>query len=156
MGRGLSEDINFFMSEAIKEARKALEKNEVPVGAVIVRNGEIISRGYNLRETKKDILCHAEIVAIRKAYRKLGDWRFYGCTIYVTLEPCIMCFGAILQARFDKLIYGASNHEEGFSRFICNIENYKKWQKLEIVAGIMKEESEEIIRRFFTNLRSSP
>ena len=95
-----------FMEEAIKQANKALEKDEVPIGAVIVKNGKIIARGYNCREKNQNALMHAEIVAIDKACKKLNSWRLDGCQIYVTLEPCPMCAGAIVNARIDKLVYG--------------------------------------------------
>ncbi|HHT37964.1 MAG TPA: nucleoside deaminase [Mollicutes bacterium] len=101
-----------YMSEAIEQAKKALRKGEVPVGAVIVKDSKIIARAHNKRETKKDTTCHAEILAIKKACKKIKDWRLNGCTIYVTLEPCPMCMGAIKQARMDKVVYGTKNTKE--------------------------------------------
>lgn len=101
-----------YMSEAIEQAKKALRKGEVPVGAVIVKDSKIIARAHNKRETKKDTTCHAEILAIKKACKKIKDWRLNGCTIYVTLEPCSMCMGAIKQARMDKVVYGTKNTKE--------------------------------------------
>lgn len=102
-----------FMQEAIRQAKKAAAIGETPVGAVIVRNGEIIARGYNKRETKKNSLCHAEIAAIHKACRKLGGWRLPGCELYVTLEPCPMCAGAIIQSRIEHVYFGAYDYKAG-------------------------------------------
>ena len=115
-----------FMEEAIKQANKALEKDEVPIGAVIVKNGKIIARGYNCREKNQNALMHAEIVAIDKACKKLNSWRLDGCQIYVTLEPCPMCAGAIVNARIDKLVYGCQEKtsEENLCEKILKIDIY--------------------------------
>lgn len=145
----------FFMEKAINEAKKALKRGEVPVGAIIVRNGEIIGRGYNLKETHKDPTSHAEIIAIRKAVKKIGDWRLYDSIIYVTLEPCLMCFGAILNSRIRKIVYGTENIEEGFSRFITDIKSYIKWKEIEVISAVKKEECEVLLKDFFKSLRSS-
>lgn len=154
MGKRLSSIDSFFMHEAIKEAEKALKKGEVPVGAVVVFNEKIIGRGYNLRETKKSPILHAEIIAIEKAVKKINDWRLYNCTLYVTLEPCIMCFGAILNSRIDRLVYGTENLEEGFTKFL-DVDNYRKWQLREIVSGVEKDKCETLLKEFFKNVRSS-
>lgn len=155
MGKEIAGLDEFFMEEAIEEAEKALKEGEVPVGAVVVYNGEIIGRGYNLKESKKDPTLHAEIIAIRNAAQKLGDWRLYNCSLYVTLEPCVMCFGAILNSRIGKLIYGAENIEEGYSKFMLSTEFYKKWNKVEVISGVKKERCELLIKKFFEKLRSS-
>ncbi len=105
--------MNEFMKEAIAEAKKALKKNEVPIGAVIEKNGKIIARGHNLREKKQDAIKHAEVIAIERACKKFNSWRLDGCTLYVTLEPCPMCAGAIANARIDRVVYGAEEKTSG-------------------------------------------
>lgn len=155
MDKKLSYLDELFMEEAIKEAKKALKKGEVPVGAIIVKNEQIVGRGYNLKETHKDPIYHAEIIAIRKAVKKIGDWRLYDSIIYVTLEPCLMCFGAIVNSRIRKIVYGAENIEEGFSKFITDIKSYLKWKKIEVIAGVKKDECETLLKAFFKSLRSS-
>lgn len=145
----------FFMEKAIIEAKKALKRGEVPVGAVIVKNEKVIGKGYNLKEARKDPTFHAEIIAIRRAAKKLGDWRLYDSIIYVTLEPCLMCFGAILNSRIKKIVYGAENVEEGFSKFITDIKSYTKWKEIEVVSAVKKDECESLIKEFFKSLRSS-
>src|SRR5690554_1889639 len=106
-------DDQHFMSEALTEARKALELEEVPIGAIVVYEGEIIGRGYNLKEKDQDPTAHAEMIAVREAAQKLGSWRLEGCQLYVTIEPCPMCAGAIVQARIERLVFGALDHEAG-------------------------------------------
>ena len=148
------EDI--FMKEALKEAKKAYEKEEVPVGAVIVKDGKIISRAYNLKESKKDTTCHAEILAIKKACKKLDSWRLEGCTMYVTLEPCPMCTGALIQTRIDKVVIGTMDYKTGACGSVLNLSNdYKFNHKIEIETGIMQEECEKILQEFFKNLRKN-
>lgn len=142
------------MKEALRQARKAASMGEMPVGAVIVRDGEIISRGYNKREVKKNALLHAEIIAIDKACKKLGGWRLPRCEMYVTLEPCPMCAGAILNARIERVVYGASDIKSGcagsrINLFDMNLCNYYS----EVKAGVMENECSEIIREFFRGLR---
>ncbi|HOP95726.1 MAG TPA: nucleoside deaminase [Dictyoglomaceae bacterium] len=144
------------MKESLKEARKAFRNGEVPVGAVVVLNNEIIARGYNVRENKKDPILHAEIEVLRKASKKLKNWRLNDCTLYVTLEPCLMCFGAILQARIKRVVYGAPNIEEGFTNFILEEAIKKKWDKIEVFPKVLEEDCKEIIKDFFETLRSSP
>lgn len=143
-----------YMKEAIKEARKAYKKEEVPVGAVIVKDGEIIARAHNLKETKKDTICHAEIMAIQKASKKIGAWRLENCELYVTLEPCTMCAGAIINSRIKKVIAGTSDPKTGACGSVLNLfEDYKFNHKPECEIGIMQEECEKLLKDFFKNLR---
>lgn len=146
--------INPYMAEAIKEAKKALTKNEVPVGAVIVRNGEIISRAHNLRETKQQAIYHAELAAIQKACEKLGRWRLDDCDLYVTLEPCPMCAGAIINARIGRVYFGAYDPKGGACGSVVDL--FRKGtfnHSPELYAGIMEDDCEELLKRFFKNLR---
>ncbi len=142
-----------FMKEALKEAKKAKDKNEVPVGAVIVLNGKIIARGYNKRETKKNSLCHAEIIAINKACKKLNNFRLENCELYVTLEPCTMCAGAIIQSRIKKVIYGAKDEKYGMAGTVANVFELKSNHKVEIEKGILESQCSNIIKDFFKVLR---
>ena len=147
-------DYGFFMQEALKEAKKAFEINEVPIGCVIEYNGQIISRGYNQRNFKSNVLYHAEIIAIKNACDFLNDWRLEGATIYVTVEPCAMCAGAILQSRIDKVVFGAFNEKGGCCGSVLNILNQPKFNhKAEIISGILENECKEIMQLFFKNLR---
>ena len=141
-----------FMKAALLEAKKAEKMNETPIGAVIVKDGKIIARGYNKRETKKNALMHAEIIAIDKACRKLGGWRLPGCDIYVTLEPCPMCAGAIIQARIENVYFGAFDEKSGSLGSACDLSAVLP-HKITYQGGIMKDECEEIIKSFFKNLR---
>ena len=148
------EDKEKFMKEALKEAKKAYEKLEVPVGAVIVKNGKIIARRHNLKETKKDTTKHAEILAIEKASKKLGAWRLLDCDMYVTLEPCSMCAGAIINARIKKIYIGALDEKTGAAGSVLNLfEDYKFNHNVEIEKGILGEECEKILKDFFKELR---
>lgn len=143
-----------FMKQALKEAQKAYLKDEVPVGAVIVQNGKIIARAYNLKETKKDTTCHAEILAIQKASKKLKSWRLEDCDMYVTLEPCSMCAGALIQSRIKKLYIGTMDYKTGAAGSIFNIfKDYTFNHKVEVETGILKEECEKILQDFFKELR---
>ena len=143
-----------FMKEALKEAKKAYEKEEVPVGCVIVKDGKIIARAHNLKETKYDTTKHAEILAIQKASKKLKSWRLIDCDMYVTLEPCSMCAGAIINSRIRKIYYGASDEKTGAIGSVFNLlEDYKFNHKVEYQSGIMQEECEEILKEFFKYLR---
>ena len=143
-----------FMQAAIKEAKKAYEKLEVPVGAVIVKDGKIISRGYNIKEEKKDTTKHAEIIAIQKASKKLGGWRLNDCEMYVTLEPCPMCAGAIIQSRIKKVYIGAMDEKTGACGSVLNLfEDYKFNHKVEIENGILEIECNELLKKFFKELR---
>ena len=143
-----------FMKEALKEAKKAYDKLEVPVGAVIVKDGEIIARAHNLKETRFDTTNHAEIIAIQKASKKLKSWRLLDCEMYVTLEPCSMCAGAIINSRIKKVYIGANDERTGAVGSVLNLfEDYKFNHKVEFEKGIMKEDCENILKDFFKNLR---
>ena len=143
-----------FMYEALKEAKKAFEKDEVPVGAVIVKDGKVIARAHNLKESKNDTTHHAEILAIQKASKKLGCWRLEGCTMYVTLEPCPMCAGALIQARFDKVVIGTMDYKTGACGSILNLlKDYKFNHNVEVEEGILKNECRSILQDFFKELR---
>ena len=142
-----------FMKEALKEAKKAYEKLEVPVGAVIVKDGKIIARAHNLKETKKDTTKHAEILAIEKASKKLGAWRLLDCEMYVTLEPCSMCGGAMINSRIKKLYIGALDEKTGAAGSVLNLFDYAFNHKVEVEKGILKEDCEKILKDFFKDLR---
>lgn len=143
-----------FMKEALKEAKKAYDKLEVPVGAVIVKDGKIIARAHNLKETKKDTTKHAEILAIEKASKKLGAWRLLDCEMYVTLEPCSMCAGAMINSRIKKLYIGALDEKTGAAGSVLDLFNdYTFNHKVEVEKGIMKENCEKILKNFFKDLR---
>lgn len=143
-----------FMREAIRQAKKAETIDETPVGAVIVRDGRIIARGYNKRETKNNALCHAEIIAIDKACRKLGSWRLTGCELYVTLEPCPMCSGAIINSRIEKVFFGAYDKKAGCCGSAADLFKKGVFNHLpEITGGILKEECAELLTEFFRRLR---
>lgn len=142
------------MKSALKEAEKSYDKEEIPVGAVIVKDGKIIARGHNLKETKNDTTNHAEIIAIRKASKKLKSWRLRGCTMYVTLEPCTMCAGALIQARLDKVVIGTMDEKTGACGSVLNVlEDYKFNHKVEIEKGVMERDCKEILQKFFRELR---
>ena len=146
----------YFMKQALKEAEKAYKKLEVPIGAVIVKDGTIIARGYNQKETKKDTTKHAEIIAIQKASKKLGSWRLIDCEMYVTLEPCSMCAGAIINSRIKKIYIGTMDQKTGAVGSVLNLlEDYKFNHKVEIESGIMQKECEKILKDFFKELRKS-
>lgn len=144
-----------YMQEAIREAYKALEIGEVPIGAVVVRDGEIIGRGYNQRETLGDPIAHAEMLAIREAAQYLGSWRLTGTTLYVTLEPCPMCAGAIVNARISELVYGASDPKAGAVSSLMNLVQDERLNHSvgEVIAGIREQECAELLRSFFKALR---
>ena len=144
-----------YMREAIAEAKKAAEIGEVPVGAVIVRDGEIIARAHNERETGKDATRHAEIIAIEKACKALGGWRLIGCDMYVTLEPCPMCAGAIVNARVVRVVYGARDLRAGAFGSVLNLNEYPLNHKPEIVGGVLEDECLSPIRDFFKKKRMS-
>ena len=144
-----------FMKEAIKQAKKAYDKEEIPVGAVIVKDGKIIARGYNKKEEKKDTTQHAEIIAIQKASRKIGAWRLQDCEMYVTLEPCAMCTGALIQARLKRVYIGTMDPKTGACGSVLNLlEDYKFYHKVEVETNIMQKECEKILKDFFKYLRS--
>ena len=149
-----SKDDIKYMKAALKQAEKALALGEVPIGAVIVENGRIIGRGYNRRNTDHTTLAHAEITAIRKANRKVGDWRLEGCTLYVTLEPCPMCAGALVQSRIDRVVIGAPSYKSGCGGTLLNIlQNEEFNHQVEMTTGVMQEECTQILQKFFKELR---
>lgn len=146
------EDLRF-MEEALKLAAEAAEDGEVPVGCVIVRRGEIVGRGRNRRETGKTALGHAELDAIADACAKLGGWRLWDCTLYVTLEPCPMCAGAIINARIPRVVYGASDKKAGSCGSVCNLFSMNYNHHPQVVSGVMEEECAVLLKDFFEKLR---
>ena len=143
----------YFMDQALELAKEAAAEGEVPVGCVIVRNGEIVGRGRNRRETAKTALGHAEIEAIAEANKNLGGWRLWDCTLYVTLEPCPMCAGAIVNARIPRVVYGARDAKCGATGSVCDIFSMEFNHHPEVVAGIREEEAAALMTEFFQNLR---
>ncbi|NBH82827.1 nucleoside deaminase [bacterium C-53] len=144
-----------YMKAALKQAEKAYALGEVPIGCVIVYEDKIIGRGYNRRNTDKNTLCHAEITAIKKASKKIGDWRLEGCTLYVTLEPCQMCAGACVQARIDRVVIGAMNPKAGCAGSVLNILEMPQFNhQVEVLRNVMSEECGDILTRFFKELRA--
>ena len=144
----------YYMKQAIKEAEKAYKKLEVPVGAIIVKDGKIIARAYNQKESKTDTTKHAEILAIQKASKKLKSWRLIDCEMYVTLEPCTMCAGAINHSRIKKVYIGAMDEKTGAVGSVLNLfEDYKFNHKPEVEKGILKEDCESLLKQFFKELR---
>ncbi len=144
-----------FMKEALKEAKKAYKKLEVPVGAVIVKDGKIIARAHNLKETKFDTTKHAEILAIQKASKKLNSWRLIDCEMYVTLEPCSMCAGALINSRIKKVYIGASDEKTGAVGSVYNLlEDYTFNHKVEYEKGILQDECQKTLKDFFKELRN--
>lgn len=147
--------MNRYMQEALREARRAFDLGEVPVGAVIVKDGNIIGRGHNLAESSKDPTAHAEIIAIRQAAENLGGWRLTGCCLYVTTEPCSMCAGAIVLARIKKLYIGTMDKKAGACGSVLNIINDSRLNHYtETETGIMQEECESMMKEFFKRLRT--
>jgi tRNA(adenine34) deaminase len=145
---------SYFMKEALEEAKKAYELDEVPIGAVVVKDGKIIGRGHNSRERKQDPTLHAEIIAIRQAAAELGSWRLTDCELYVTIEPCPMCAGAILQSRIPRVIYGARDPKAGCAGSLYNLlEDSRFNHRAEVVEGVLEEECAEIIRGYFRQKR---
>jgi len=143
-----------YMKAALKQAEKAYALGEVPIGCVIVHEGHIIGRGYNRRNTDKNTLAHAEITAINKASKKIGDWRLEDCTLYVTLEPCQMCAGAIVQARIPEVIMGCMNPKAGCAGSILNILEMPEFNhQVRVIRGILEEECSQMLKVFFTELR---
>ncbi len=143
-----------FMREAIRQARKAEKIDEVPIGCVIVYENKIIARGYNRRNIDKNTLAHAELSAIKKASKKLGDWRLEGCTMYVTLEPCQMCAGAIVQARIDKVVIGSMNPKAGCAGSVLNLLQISAFNhQVELETGVLEGECSSMLSNFFKNLR---
>lgn len=143
-----------FMKEAIKQAKKAYALDETPIGCVIVHDGKIIGRGYNRRNTDKNTLAHAEIAAIRKASKKLGDWRLEECTMYVTLEPCQMCSGAIVQSRMTRVVVGCMNPKAGCAGSVLNLLQMEEFNhQVDLTIGVLEEECSQLMKQFFKELR---
>ncbi len=143
-----------YMKAALAQARLAYKKGEVPIGCVIVYDGQIIGRGYNRRNTDKNTLAHAEITAIRRASRKMGDWRLEGCTMYVTLEPCQMCSGAIVQSRMTEVVIGCMNPKAGCAGSVLNILQMPQFNhQVRIRTGVLEETCSQMLKEFFAELR---
>lgn len=143
-----------FMRAALKLARRAASEGEVPVGCVVVRNGEIVGRGRNRRENGKCATAHAELRAIENACKRLGGWRLWECELYVTLEPCPMCAGAIVNSRIRRVVYGAPDPKAGATGSVFNLFDYPLNHKPELVAGVLEEECAEELKSFFAELRA--
>ncbi len=149
----MEEDIKY-MNEALIEARKAFELDESPIGAIIVYQDKIIGRGCNHRNTLKNPLAHAEIIAINEASKYLGDWRLEECTLYVTLEPCPMCSGAIVQSRIPKVVFAASSPKAGFAGSIANVLDMPQLNhQCEVIKGVCEEEASNLLKTYFKNMR---
>ncbi len=143
-----------YMQLALEQARLAYELGEVPVGAVIVQNDKVIACGYNRREIDKNALSHAEHIAVEHACKALGGWRLPNCTLYVTLEPCLMCSGAIVHARIDRVVYGVRDEKSGAMGSVLNVNDLPLNHKIEITEGVCAEECKKILQDFFKELRS--
>ena len=144
----------FFMREALKEAQKAYDQAEVPIGAIVVLNGEIIGRGHNLREKEQDATLHAEIKAIRQANQHLGSWRLEDCELFVTLEPCPMCSGAMILARMKRVVFGAFDPKAGTAGTFMNLLQDSRFNhQVEVEQGVLEDECKEILQQFFKGLR---
>lgn len=151
----MPEPLETWMAEALAEARRAAELGEVPVGAVVVHEGQIIARAHNLRESARDPLAHAELLALREAARVLGRWRLSGCTLVVTLEPCPMCAGAVVNARVDRLVYGASDPRAGAVGSLMDLaRDVRLNHRAEVVAGVRAEEAGSLLKAFFAERRA--
>lgn len=147
-------DDSYWMGKALQEAGKAAARDEVPIGAVIVRDGVVVGRGYNLREGKQDPSAHAEMIAIRQAARRLGSWRLTGCVLYVTLEPCLMCMGAIILARFDRVVFGCYDPKGGAAGSLYDLSDDRRLNhRVELTPRIREEECSAILSTFFADLR---
>lgn len=143
----------FYMEQALALARQAAREGEVPVGCVIVRKGEIVGRGRNRRETDKSALAHAELEAIAQANQTLGGWRLWDCTLYVTLEPCPMCAGAILNARIPRVVYGARDEKYGACRSVCSLFDMNFNHHPTVEGGVLEQEAAQLMQDFFRQLR---
>ena len=150
----MTDDV-FFMKKALLRAKAAEIRGEVPIGAVVVKDGKIIASGYNRREEKQDAVLHAEITAISRACKKLGSWRLCGCTLYVTLEPCAMCAGAVINSRIDRVVFGAYDKRFGAMGSVCELHKMPFNHFPEVEGGILEEECLSLLQSFFKRLRSS-
>ena len=147
-------DDRYWMTQALAEARRAAALGEVPIGAVVVRDGDAVGRGHNRREVDGDPLAHAELLALREAAGRVGGWRLAGCTMYVTLEPCAMCAGALVASRIDRLVFGAADPKAGFCGSLGNLaQDPRLNHRLEVSSGVLAEESAALLRGFFASLR---
>ena len=143
-----------YMAAALQEARRAWMLNEVPIGAVVVKDGEIIGRGFNLRESMQTTLTHAELLAIQDANQKVGSWRLEDCTLYVTLEPCPMCAGAIVQSRVKRVVYGASDQKAGCAGTLMNLLEEPRFNhQVEVKSGVLEPQCSTVLKNFFKELR---
>lgn len=143
-----------YMKLALKEAKKARDINEVPIGCVIVRDDKVIGKGYNKRNTDKNVLSHAELIAIKQACKKTGDWRLEDCTMYITLEPCQMCAGAMVQARLQRAVIGSMNPKAGCGGSVLNILQMAEFNhQVDVERGVLEEECSNILTEFFSDLR---
>lgn len=142
-----------FMRLAFAEARKAAEEEETPIGAVVVKDGKVIAAAHNKREAWRDIAAHAELIAVREAEKLLGDWRLSGCTVYITLEPCPMCAGALLAARVSRVVYGAKDPVAGAFGTVLNLPRYPLGSAPAVTAGVMEEECRTLLQDFFRTRR---
>lgn len=153
MEKNMDTDVKY-MKEAIRQAKKARDLEEVPIGCVIEYEGKIIARGYNRRNTDKNTLAHAELSAIRRASKKMGDWRLEGCTMYVTLEPCQMCAGALVQSRISRVVIGSMNPKAGCGGSVLNLLQMKEFNhQVDVVRGVLEQECSEMLSDFFRELR---
>ena len=143
----------FWMRQALTLASQAADQDETPIGALIIKQGKIIGRGFNRRETDQDVTMHAEMIAIREASTYLGSWRLDDCVLYVTLEPCIMCAGAIIQSRLPELVYGASDPKAGAAGSVTNVFSLQLNHQVEVMSGVLADPCGEILRDFFRKLR---
>ncbi len=151
----MTDEHQYFMKKAIHQAKRAMALGEVPIGCVIVYEGQVIGRGFNERLSKHSTLAHAELTAIRQACRKIGDWRLEGCTMYVTLEPCQMCSGAIVQARIDRVVVGTDNPKAGCAGSILNLLQMKEFNhRVDIVNGVCADECKDLLQTFFRDMRT--
>jgi tRNA(adenine34) deaminase len=147
-------DDRYWMTQALAEARRAAKLGEVPIGAVVVLGGEVVGRGHNRREIDGDPLAHAELLALREAALRVRGWRLAGCSMYVTLEPCPMCAGALVASRIDRLVYGAADPKAGFCGSLGNlVQDPRLNHRLELSSGVLAEESAALLRGFFASLR---
>ena len=153
INKNTAKDDRYYMGEALIEADKAQKKDEVPVGCVIVRNGKIISRAHNVKERRKSALMHAEVAAIMRASRRLRRWRLSDCTLYVTLEPCPMCMGAVLSARFNRLVYGTTDPKAGACGSVYHINEGGLNHTVEVTGGVRKDECAGILTNYFRGKR---
>ncbi len=149
----MSKTDSYFMEKALKLAEKAMKKGEVPVGAVVVCDGKIVGKGYNLRESKNSSIAHAEIVAIKKACKRLGRWRLSDCDLFVTLEPCPMCGGAIINSRLNRVVFGAYDPKAGVCGSVTNLFELPFNHKPQMVGGVLELKCSEILSNFFKELR---